>query len=195
MTALQTSQDPAKMVRAEISYMRHVHPTDVTVRPALYKVNSMSLEEKVENLSILLGATTDDAPSPLPTNDEVMAQIAGIEVPDPAEEEEEIKINDMIVAHFEEGREGSGDLKWYLGFVDEIVDSNNLLVSYLKPSGNMLKWKRADSETGVRTAFENVLQIAPVGEWDHGERTPVFCLNKDCKSYIEITMRGLCAAK
>ena len=59
----------------------------------------------------------------------------------------------------------------------------------------MLKWKRADSETGVRTAFENVLQIAPVGEWDHGERTPVFCLNEDCKSYIEITMRGLCAAK
>ena len=59
----------------------------------------------------------------------------------------------MIVAHFEEGREGSGDLKWYLGFVDEIVDSNNLLVSYLKPSGNMLKWKRADSETGGKDSI------------------------------------------
>ena len=63
------------ILRTEIAYLAHTQKGDKLIRPKLDKINGLSFEEKIENLSVLLfdepgsaSATVTD----LPTNEDVL---------------------------------------------------------------------------------------------------------------------------
>ena len=60
---------------------------------------------------------------------------------------------------------------------------DHVLVEHLKGSRDGLSWKRHDTQD-FKTAIEQILDIAPVGEWDLTVRNPMYKLNRDCKTAI-----------
>ena len=63
------------ILRTEIAYLAHTQRTDKIGRPELYKINSLSFDDKLENLSVLLcDKTTRNCTATiadLPTNEQV----------------------------------------------------------------------------------------------------------------------------
>ena len=176
--ALQTSENPKHMVCTELSYMRQVHPMDIISQPALYRLNKITCGEQLENLLILLGDTSSTAPLPLPTNDDIIDLISDIVVTPPTEE---LHVNDLVAVVWEEGVE---QMIWYLGHISSILDDGeHVMVEHLKGSRDCLSWKRHDTQD-FKTTIEQILDIAPVGEWDLTVRNPIYKLNRDCKTAI-----------
>ena len=88
----------------------------------------------------------------------------------------------MVVVHWEEGR---AEKKWYVGFIEKIVDKESVMIVHMvKENEDRLVWKRDDGERPLSTSREQLLDIAPVGDWDFTARTAVFRLNRDCKTTI-----------
>ena len=63
------------ILRTEIANLAHTQKADKLVRPKLYKINGLSFEEKIENLSVLLFAEPGSASATvtdLPTNQDIL---------------------------------------------------------------------------------------------------------------------------
>ena len=66
--------DNKSYLRREIQYQRVTHPRDASERPELYKVNCLSSEEMVLNLSYMLNSESDETtPAVFLCEDEIMA--------------------------------------------------------------------------------------------------------------------------
>ena len=72
------------ILRTEIAYLAHTQPSYKLARPDLYKVNNLSYEEKLENLSVLLCHETfsncTETIADLPTNEQVLSKLTNIEI-------------------------------------------------------------------------------------------------------------------
>ena len=66
--------------RQEISFKKVMHPVDTKVRPDLYKMNFLTREQLLGNLTILVDSDLSDADQEeilFPTEDEIIQQILG----------------------------------------------------------------------------------------------------------------------
>ena len=59
-------------LRQEIQYQRVTHHRDAEVRKDLYKVNNVSLEDMMENLTVMLSDKQNDEGVVFPSEEEVM---------------------------------------------------------------------------------------------------------------------------
>ena len=59
-------------LRQEIQYQRVTHHRDAEVRKDLYKVNNVSLEDMIENLTVMLSDKQNDEGVVFPSEEEVM---------------------------------------------------------------------------------------------------------------------------
>ena len=83
------------------------------------------------------------------------------------------------------GGAGRAEKKWYVGFIEKIFDEESVMIVHMvKENEDRLVWKRDDGERPLSTSREQLLDIAPVGDWDFTARTAVFRLNRDCKTAI-----------
>ena len=63
------------------------------------------------------------------------------------------------------------------------MDDSNIKVDHLVPSACRLEWRNKD-ERPLDVRKCQLLDVAPVGEWDIGSRTHVFRLRRECKTAI-----------
>ena len=63
-----------RIVKVELTYYRHTHKPDVTVRPDLFRLNKIPHKERLENFFIVLTGTDNSTATivDLPSNDDAL---------------------------------------------------------------------------------------------------------------------------
>ena len=148
-----------------MAYYAHTHKADKIANKELFRLNRISFEEMLENLTILLdddgcGGTATTAN--LPTNADVMRAIKN-QSPSTINESSTAKVNDMYVVVWQE----DNDYQWYLGYVKKIDDgklSVDHLARKLKESDS--KWKYPSQEDIHLADPAQIVKCNIEGEWD-----------------------------
>ena len=151
------------VVKTELTYYAHTHKADKLERLDLFRLNSISHEEKLTNLAILLSEDCISAyiVADLPTND-VVAVLEGTTTEQQSNEPSNLKINDLCVVVWQNCDAG---YEWYIGYIKNLT-ADGYCVDHLhrinKDCHN--KWKYPSQE-GVHTAeFEQIVNCVVYGE-------------------------------
>ena len=104
------------IVKTELAYYAHTHKADKLGRPDLFRLNSISHEENLTNLAILLSEDCISActVADLPTNDDVIAVLEGTTTEQQSNEPSNLKINEFCVVVWQNCDAG---YEWYTGYV------------------------------------------------------------------------------
>ena len=168
---LSGRDDQQHVLRTEMSYYAHTHKAERIANRDLYRLNGISFQEMLENLTILL-QNVDDCGSTattanLPTNSDVLKALAKHNCETtfvPAVEDEFTKVNQMCAVLWQE----DGGYQWYLGYVKEVSQNGQLLVDHLARVSSDSKWKYPSHED-VHVQEMDPEQIVPCeikGKWD-----------------------------
>ena len=204
-------------LRLEIQFQRETHRRDAEIRSDLYKVNSLSVDEMILNLTVLLSNDPDADESVLfPCEEEIMEIINN----SPADELKEASSEtssrvEMIEKNLEIPSEksvesGTATLfepnqplaviwdernrkKWYIGFFLDVIDDGTYRVDYLDRVNHRDSklWQRPKMYDDIQETEE--IQIIPVnviGEWDFKTDVPYFILEN--KEEIKRTFEKIC---
>jgi len=137
-------------------------PTSLrNVKSDPFRLNKISHDEKLENLTILLAGddmnVTNSTTCDLPSNEDVLKVINNIDQPCTSQTSfrHNLAINELCVSVWQNSVK---EYVWYIGYVKEITD-DGYVIDYMIPSrDSVLKWKYPDSED-VQTAED--AQIVP----------------------------------
>ena len=165
------------ILRTEIAYLAHTQRSDKLARPDLYKVNNLSYEEKLENLSVLLCDETSSnctaTIADLPTNEQVLSKLTNIEINTIPSSSGHWEINDLcaVVWSIDE------TYKWYLAYVKE-ESSEKVVVDHLYQIDKSTKHWKYPTQPDVGSVFtDQILRVKVEGEWNFlGTRTQRFTL-------------------
>lgn len=165
------------ILRTEIAYLAHTQRSDKLARPELYKLNNLSYEEKLENLSVLLCDETSNSCSAtiadLPTNQQVLSKLTNVEIYTAPCSSGHWEINDIcVVVWFIDG-----NYKWYLSYVKE-ESSDKVMVDHLYQIDKSMKFWKYPGQPDVCSVFQDqILDIKVEGEWNLlGSRTQRYTL-------------------
>ena len=165
-----------KWLRLELQFQRLTNPKDALERPHLYKVNSLSENEMIENLAILLASDSIDGEGEdvvFDSADEIMSILKnkGKESVNTSSDAKWKANEPVIVIWYERG----GNPEWYLGFYVDDNDDNTVRVDHLKrclvkdKHSRQMKcdhqWERPKTEDLQDVEEEQILSCKPVGDW------------------------------
>ena len=126
-----------QLLRLEIQFQRCMHPNDVAARPLLYKVNKLSEQQMVENLTILLSGDSEAEEGVVfPCEDEIYEILKGDIVDNTAVEESNTEDNfpayeferPLIIAW----EDAPNKFQWYVGFHMAENSDGTLRIDHLK---------------------------------------------------------------
>ena len=155
-------KDLQKNLRYEIIFKRQLNSQDFQIRPSLYKVNRMTVDELLTNLTILL-ATEEVGPHEeidLPSQEEMMKILR---------ENQDIK--DIQSFYYQQPLAVKWDetettKRWYLGFYLNGSMDTTLKVDHLTPDREGKEyWKRPAIDVIQDVFVHQVVPITIDGEW------------------------------
>ena len=169
---LNGRDDQQHVLRTEMSYFAHTHKAERIANKDLYRLNGISFQEMLENLTILL-ENVDDCGSTattanLPTNSDVMKSLTKHQnlptTPIAALEDEFTQVNQMCVVVWQEDT----GYQWYLGYIKEVKSDGTLLVDHLTRAlkNSHSKWKYPSREDIQEVSPEQILRCKVEGDWD-----------------------------
>ena len=155
-----------------MSYYAHTHKAERIVNRDLYRLNGISFQEMLENLTILL-ENVDDCGSTattanLPTNSDVLkalTQHTNCETTSVvAVENEFTKVNQMCAVLWQE----NDGYQWYLGYIKEVTSDGTLMVDHLTRTLKTChsKWKYPSREDIQEVSPEQIMKCRVEGDWD-----------------------------
>ena len=168
-----------KDLRQEIGYQKMIHPMDVKERSHLYKMNFLSLEEIIENLSILLNEDSEDeneADVDLPSEEDMMEILlaANTKVSRVNEEEQSCFKYLQPLAVLWDGNDNKR--YWCIGFFLNEIDDITIRVDHLTQKQLCDDWIRPEQDDIQEVLAEyQVLPCTVDGEWINlNSRVPKF---------------------
>ena len=181
-------------LRQEIQYQRLTHPKDFEARKDLYRVNKVSLEEMIENLTIIF--SEDDYVEDsivFPTEDEIMDLLhnnsESTNVASEGNTTLSLRPNQPLAVICD----SRAKRNWYIGFFLDKNEDGTYRVDHLERiNGNNERWCRPSGCDDVQDTEE--IQILPVpilGEWNFDSDKPTFQIN-NCEIIIK-TFDELCS--
>ena len=169
-TAIKNKPDQEEdIVKAEMAYYCRTHRMDKIARPALFKQNGISHEEKLENLAILLdddniscGSVVD-----LPTNEQVVVALSlppDHQAQTPVKKAAALGINQLCAVVW---KNSEAEYEWYIGYVTAI-EEGTYTVDHLHRKVKTLdtEWKYPSREDVQQAEEEQIVQCPVEGEWD-----------------------------
>ena len=160
-----------RILKTEMAYYAHTHKADKIARKQLFRINGITYEEMLENLSILLGAESDVSTSTianLPTNEDVMQSLMVSESGEINRQNKisEVAINEMRVVVWQK-RDLTYD--WYIGYVKKIDENGKYVIDHLHRvlDGSHAKWKYPKREDIQNVEPEQIIKCVIKGEWDY----------------------------
>ena len=155
------------IIKTEHSYYAHTHKADKIARPALYKINGITHEEKLLNLSILLDDDTASqyTVADLPTNADVISTLQ--DKPSPEQQpmpNRSFKFNELCVVVWQNC---DAKYEWFVAYVKE-VNADKYVVDHLHraTAGSDCKWKYPRIEDIQEAEIEQIVICDVEGHWD-----------------------------
>ena len=178
----QPKNDPKEIcayLRQEIGFQKLLHPMDAKERPHLYKMNYLTCEKLVENITILIDSTIEETGEVvlLPNEDDIM-EILKIKSQEPTMVPRFIQQQTLAILW----NNDNGSSYWSIGFhvCDEEAERIKVDHSELKPG------HKDDKTKWIRPLHDDIQVVNPVqilpcdidGEWDFSShRQPVYVIN------------------
>jgi hypothetical protein len=154
------------VLRTEVAYYAHTHKAQRILNKDLCRINSVSDEEMLENMTILLDDekfSSTATVANLPTNDDVLKSISN------NQDQQEVAspcsmVNEMSVVVWQND---DGVYEWYIGYVKNF-DGDKYSVDHLarKLKGSDSKWKYPTREDIQLTDPAQMVNVDVEGEWD-----------------------------
>ena len=167
---LNGKDNHSHILKTEMAYYAHTHKADKIARKQLFRINGITYEEMLENLSILLDDENDVSTSTianLPTNEDVMQSLMVIETDKINEESKisEVTINEMCVAVWQNC---DSRYEWYTGYVKNIDKNGIYIIDHLHRvlDGSHAKWKYPKQEDVQMVEPEQIVKCDIKGEWN-----------------------------
>ena len=193
----QKSPELKPFLRQEIQYQRVTHPRDADIRRELYKVNKLTIDEMVENLTVILCEDRGvDEAVVFPCEDEVMEILRGKTTPNGNTIVEEtmsadglpFKPNETLAVIWDRRKVR----RWYIGFYIDTNGDETFRVDHLDRAGAGDKyWKRPTGYDDIQdTSEEQVVPVDVRGEWDFTAEKPRFIVFND--SEIQERFNEIC---
>ena len=154
------------IVKTEHSYYVHTHKLDKTARPALWKINGITHEEKLVNLAILLDDDTasqytmDD----LPTNLDVISALECTQHQRQRVNQAILGLNELRVVVWQNC---DSKCEWFLAYIKHIED-DKYTVNHLHRATNSsdCKWKYPSIEDVQEAELDQLVNCSVEGHWD-----------------------------
>ena len=156
------------ILRTEVSYYAHTNKAQRVTNKELYRVNGISYEDMLENLTILLDEEENSSIIPissLPTISDVLKALASSSDTVPNQQTSmETTVNDMVAVIWQ-SKEGT--FEWYLGYVKKQVNGN-LIIDHLHRciKNSHSKWKYPEKEDIQMVEPAQIITCKIIGEWD-----------------------------
>ena len=147
-----------------MSYYAHTHKADRIANKDLFRLNRISFDEMLENLTILLdddGSSGSATMANLPTNADVIKSFRNPTGETPTEYPV-AKINDLCVVVWQE----TNGYQWYLGYIKKLLSNAKLSVDHLVRTTSDSKWKYPSQEDLQEAGPEQIVQCEVNGDWD-----------------------------
>ena len=122
-------------LRQEIQYQRVTHHRDAEVRKDLYKVNNVSLQDMIENLTVMLSDEQNDEGVVFPSEEEViniLKQNLSLPVPQPEVNDAVCLLQNRPVAVIWDSKHKK---KWYVGFFLDMNKDGTYRIDDLERKG------------------------------------------------------------
>ena len=166
-TILFGKDNQQHILRTEMSYYAHTHRADKIANKELFRINSISYEEMLENLMIFLDDEKHESTATvanLPSNDDVLKSLLPSQsTPVPTTSIED-SINKMCVVVWNMPNE---QYEWYLGYVVKRMD-DKLSVDHLARGikNSHSKWKYPSKEDIQLVEMDQIVNCNIIGERD-----------------------------
>lgn len=173
--------DPKKLkscLRAEVGFQKAIHPFDAKERSHLYKMNFITVEEIVENLSILLEESSEisnkNEAVQFPCDEEILEKLQMPQDNQGVTKNKKCFSAQEPVAVLWDGDDGKR--YWCLGFYICDEDDNHIKVDHLtRKENNNSEWIRPRSDDIQIVNHVQVISTNIEGYWDFSnERHPVY---------------------
>ena len=161
-------------LRSEVGFQKALHPFDAKERSHLYKINFLSVEELIENLTILLDVSQNDDVGEdihFPTEEEIYELLnngAHQDMSTIVEADRNFKAEKPVAA--------DGKRYWCIGFYIQNISDDEIQVDHLKckQEGNYKGWVRPDAYDVQIVHVVQALPVQIIGEWDLRKRQSVY---------------------
>ena len=157
------------IVKTELGYYVHTHKYDKSAKSDLFRLNKISHDEKLENLTLLLAGddsnTSSNTICDLPTNEDVLHAMKDTDLISTLSKSPRpnLQINEICVSAWQESVD---EYVWYIGYVKKIEDEG-FIVDYMHRSANSdLKWKYPEIEDVEVTEDSEIVPCTVDGIWD-----------------------------
>ena len=163
---LSGKDDQQRILRTEMLFYAHTHKANRIVNKELCRVNSITFEEMLENLTILLSEEKHVSTATianLPSNADVMKALNAVHHTTEKDNGED-KVNKLYAVVWKDTK---GQYDWFLGYVKKSVNDLFLvdhLTRVLKNSDS--KWKYPTREDVQLIEPDQIVECAVEGEWD-----------------------------
>ena len=164
-----------QILKTEMAYYAHTHKADKIARKQLFRINGITYEEMLENLSILLddeGQVSTSTIANLPTNKDVMHSLLAVENETEAKEgtiskaRSNVQLNELCVVVWQNC---DAKYEWYIGYVKSVDDNGMYKVDHLHRvlDSSHTKWKYPSREDVQTVEPEQIVKCDIKGQWDY----------------------------
>ena len=183
----ENSHNLKPYLRVEVQYKRELHQRDAEVRSNLYKVNRLTVQDLIENLTILLSEHPDADESVIfPCEDEIMDLINGSSNSNPTDHKETTKSLPISALKVNQPVAVLWDMKskkqWFIGSLLGTNADGTYRIDHLErvDSRSNRGWQRRSGNDDIQDADE--IQILPVmvhGDWDFTHEKPSYLISNE----------------
>ena len=170
-------------LRTEVGFQKALHQFDAQERSHLYKMNYLSIEELIENLTILLdtsnSADVGNEEIRFPSEDEIFDMISDRNANETSSvvEEESVELDSEM--EFQQPLAVIWDSKntryWCIGFFLMDIEEGLIKVDHLKTKNqNDMKYWVRGSEDIQTVKLIQIIPVPVIGDWDNSKRQPVY---------------------
>ena len=154
-----------KIVRTELAYYRDTHKPEVTASPELFKLCTITHEERLMNLCALLDGCPVSTKVCLPSNEDALKAISRIpEVEEIVESPIALNVYQMCIVLWTV----NGKRKWFLGYCTKVLDDGRYEIEHLERVSEKknLKWRYPTQDDKQNIDADQILDCEISGDWD-----------------------------
>ena len=161
-----------KILKTEMAYYAHTHKAEKIACKQLFRINGISFEEMLENLSILLdddASTSTSTIANLPTNEDALLSLKAPDNDVTMMEDTVppvVGINEMCVVVWQNC---DSKYDWYIGYVKSLDKNGMYSIDHLHRllDGSHSKWKYPSREDVQLVESDQIIKCDIHGQWDY----------------------------
>lgn len=173
-----------------MAYYSHSHKADKIARKDLYRLNGISYEEMLENLTVLLTGDHHVGTSTianLPTNKDFMKSLGSMDiVMKESDLNCRLKVNNLCVVAWVNTK---SVYEWFIGYIKDIDDNECYIIDHLHRvlNDSNAKWKYPSRGDVQVVQLSQIVDCDVIGQWD---------ISPDCsKRHFTLTnVKTVCGA-